>query len=127
MRGFSMSVILEAQIGDNLVNIVEFHASPEGKPFSWKTSRKFAVGERVRYEDFYADQHYKNHPGLGWMVIVKAEDGKRYAATQTHFVTEECWQGLKAHFALPKNRKGRAKNGESRVRNGTPGRRGAKT
>jgi hypothetical protein len=29
------------------------------------------------------------------MVLFDAADGKRYAATQRYFVTEECWQGLK--------------------------------
>ena len=55
-----MSVILEAQIGDTLINIMEFHAFPEGKAFSWKTSRKFKVGERVRYDSFFQAAHDRN-------------------------------------------------------------------
>lgn len=94
-----MSVILESQPGDELINIEEFNGSPEGTPFSWETSRRFRIGERVRYVSFFQDQHYKDHPGLGWMVIFEAADGKRYAATQTYFVTEECWRGLKKFFA----------------------------
>ncbi|MBY0524453.1 MAG: hypothetical protein K2R98_13690 [Gemmataceae bacterium] len=100
-----MSVILESKIGDELFNLQSFHASPEGQPFSWATSRKFRVGERVRYVSFFQDQHYKNHPGLGWMVVVTASDGKRYAATHTQFVTKECWQGLKELFARYARRK----------------------
>jgi hypothetical protein len=32
------------------------------------------------------------------MVLFDAH-GKRYHGTQTHFVTEECWRGLKRFFA----------------------------
>src|SRR5262249_32761247 len=94
-----MSVILESQAGDELIIIQEFNASPEGEPFSWESSHRFRVGERVRYVCFAQAQHYKDHPGLGWMVCFDAMDGKRYQATQTYFVTEECWQGLKRFFA----------------------------
>ena len=34
-----------------------------------------------------------------WHVIFQTEDGKRYAATQTYFVTEECWRGIKRYLA----------------------------
>lgn len=98
-KGLKMSVILESQAGDELIILEEFHASPEGMPFSWETSRRFTIGERVRYVSFFQDQHFKDHPGLGWMVLFEGADGKRYAATQTYFVTEECWQGLKRFFA----------------------------
>jgi hypothetical protein len=105
-----MSVILESQAGDELIVIQAFHASPEGEGFSWETSRHFRVSERVRYLGFLQDQHHKDHPGLGWMVRFAAADGKQYIATQTYFVTEECWQGLKKFFARrllhePKSRK----------------------
>ena len=121
-----MSVILEAQIGDTLINIMEFHASPEGKAFSWKTSRKFKVGEPVRYDSFFQDEHFKNHPGLGWMVVVKAADGKRYAATQTNFVTEDCWHGLKDFFSR-QLRKRPFKANSVKVRLGAARNRGAKS
>jgi hypothetical protein len=94
-----MSVILESQTGDELIVIQEFNASPEGEPFAWETSRRFRVGERVRYDGFLQDPHFKDHPGLGWTVRFEAMDGKRYTATQTYFVTDECWQGLKKCFA----------------------------
>ena len=94
-----MSVILESQPGDEILIVQAFHAAPEGQPFSWGASRKFRVGERVRYVRFEQDAHHRDHPGLGWQVVFDAADGKRYAATHTYFVTEECWQGLKRFFA----------------------------
>lgn len=56
------------------------------------------MGERVRYFGYYRDEHFKDQP-VGWMVRFEATDGKRYAATQTYFVTEETWQNLKKFFA----------------------------
>jgi hypothetical protein len=94
-----MSVILESQAGDELVIIEAFHGCPEGERFSWERSHHFRIGEPVRYLGFLQDQHYKDHPGLGWMVRFQAADGKSYSAAQTYFVTEECWQGLKKFFA----------------------------
>ncbi len=101
-----MSVIIESQAGDELLCIEEFSASPQGEPFSWETSHTFHVGERILYVSSYRDEHFKDHP-VGWMVVFDAADGKRYAATQTYFVTEECWQGLKKFFAkrLPREPK----------------------
>src|SRR3954452_1496430 len=92
-----MSVILESRPGDELICIEEFSASPDGEGFSWDTSRTFRVGERVSYAGFRQDANRRDSP-VCWMVIYEA-DGKRYAATQTYFVTEECWQGLKRFFA----------------------------
>jgi hypothetical protein len=94
-----MSVIHDSQAGDELITIEAFSSSPDGTPFSWDTCHTFRVGERVRYVGFRQDEHYKNHPGLGWTVLFDAADEKRYAATQTYFVTEECWKGLKKFFA----------------------------
>lgn len=94
-----MSVILESQAGDELICIEQFWASPDGTVPSTQTSRPFRVGERVRYVTFRQDPYYKDHPGLGWTVVFEASDGQRYAATQTYFVTEECWKGLKKFFA----------------------------
>src|SRR5262245_23948369 len=93
-----MNVIGESQPGDEVTIFQEFNASPHGQPFSWKTSRRFLVGEQVRYVSFYQDQHAKDIPGLGWMVLFDAADGKRYAASQTYFMTDECWQDLKKFF-----------------------------
>jgi len=105
-----MSVIIESQMGNELIIIEQFSGSPHGVKTSWATNRTFRIGERVRYVSFFQDQRDKDIPGLGWMVLFVAADGKRYAAAQTYFVTEECWQGLKNHFARrllrqPKGRK----------------------
>ncbi len=93
-----MSPILEAQVGDEIVCIGEFSASPHGEGFSWATSRTFRIGERIRYAGYFRDDHFKDHPA-GWMVLFDAADGKRYSATQTYFATLDCWRGLKRFFA----------------------------
>ena len=93
-----MSVILECQPGDEVVCIEEFHASPEGESFAWDTSRHFHVGERLRYVSSRQDPRHQDRPN-GWLVIFEAVDNKRYAATQTYFVTDECWQRIKRYFA----------------------------
>jgi hypothetical protein len=104
-----MSVIIESQAGDELVCIEQFSATPQGVPFCWDTCHTFRVGERIRYVSCYRDEYFKDHP-VGWMVVFDGEDGRRYAATQTYFVTQECWRGLKKSFARrllrePKRRK----------------------
>ena len=66
-----MSPILEAQVGDEIVCIGEFSASPHGEGFAWETSRNFRVGERMRYAGYYRDDHFKDHP-TGWMVLFDA-------------------------------------------------------
>lgn len=93
-----MSVILECQAGDECVCIEPFHASPEGEGFSWDTSRHFRVGERLHYLGCKQDPRLADRPNE-WMVVFEAADGKRYAATQTYFVTEECWQRIKKVLA----------------------------
>lgn len=47
------------------------------------------------------------------MVVFEAADGKRYAGTQTYFVTKECWQELKEHFARQRHRSPAAKRTKS--------------
>jgi hypothetical protein len=93
-----MSVILECQPGDEFVCIQEFHASPDGEAFSWDTSRQFRVGEQLRFRGFRQDPNFKDRPN-SWNVLFETADGKCYAATQTYFVTTECWQGIKRYFA----------------------------
>ncbi len=92
-----MSVINESQAGDELICIEEFTGPPQGLRPSLETNRDFQIGERVRYVGFYRDQNLKDNP-VCWMVIFDAADGKRYAATQTFFVTQECWENLKNYF-----------------------------
>ena|SRR2546426_2769172 len=93
-----MSVALECLKGDPFYCLESFYGCPQGEPFSWKRSRRFKVGERLYFVSAYLDEHFKEHP-TGWMIVFDAADGKRYAATQIYFVTEECWEGLKAHLA----------------------------
>jgi hypothetical protein len=93
-----MSPILESQFGDEIVCVTEFSASPHGEGFPWETGRTFRIGERLRYADSYRDEHFQDQP-TGWMILFDASDGKRYHATQTYFVTMECWRGLKRFFA----------------------------
>jgi hypothetical protein len=93
-----MSPILESRVGEEIICVEEFSASPHGEPFLWEKSRTFRIGERVRYAGYYRDDHFKDHPS-GWMILFDASDGHRYHATQTYFVTEECWRGLKRFFA----------------------------
>ncbi len=47
-----MSVISDSRPEDEFVCIGSFHACPEGEDFLWQNSRKFRLGERVRYVDF---------------------------------------------------------------------------
>jgi hypothetical protein len=94
-----MSVLQESRPGDKIVIIQHFNASPEGEQFAWATSRRFRVGEEARFVRFFQDQHHMKHPGLGWTVVFDAADGKRYAATQTYFVTDDCWRNIKRFFA----------------------------
>ena len=93
-----MNVILESQPGDELICIQGFSASSEGENFSWDTCRNFQIGERVRYVSYRQNSNLQDTPN-GWMVIFDAADGKQYAASQTYWVTDECWQGLKSFFA----------------------------
>jgi hypothetical protein len=57
----------------------------------------FRVGEKLTYVAFRRDGNLRDHPS-GWLVVFEAADRKRYAATQTYFVTEDCWRGIHAHF-----------------------------
>ena len=99
-----MSVSLECLPGDEFVCLAEFHGSPDGEPFSWDTSRKFRVGERLRFVAARQHRNLKGQPG-GWQVVFDAADGKRYAATQTYFVTPDCWVGIERHFRSRLRRK----------------------
>ena len=93
-----MSPILEAQVGDEIVCIGEFSASPHGEGFSWATSRTFRIGERIRYAGYFRDDHFKDHPA-GWMVLFDAADGKRYSADPDLLCDAGLLRGLKRFFA----------------------------
>jgi hypothetical protein len=93
-----VSVLLECQPGDEFVCIQAFHASPEGEAFSWDTCRHFRIGERLRYVAGKQEPRLVDRPNE-WMIVFEAADGKRYAATQTYFVTAESWQRIKKVLA----------------------------
>ena len=105
-----MNVITESEVGDKILITGEFSASPYKEPFSWKTCRQFHIGESVRFAGYYQDQHFKDHPGLGWMILFETSDGKRYAATQTYFVTKERWKTLRRYFSKALLSKPRIRN-----------------
>ncbi|MCI0683400.1 MAG: hypothetical protein L0Y71_14950 [Gemmataceae bacterium] len=98
-----MSVALECLDGDVFYCMDSFHACPRGEPFSWKRSRRFEVGDSLRFVRAYLDEHFKEHPS-GWMIVFKAADDKEYAATQTYFATAERWNALKQHFTQRQRR-----------------------
>jgi hypothetical protein len=96
-----MSAILETEPGGELVCIEPFSAPPEEAPPGAKPRRTFRIGERVRYVGYYQDDRLKDNPA-GWMVLFESTGSRgrdRYAATQTYFVTTECWEALKKYFA----------------------------
>lgn len=96
-----MSAILETQPGEELVCIEPFSAMPKDSAPDRKARRNFRVGERVRYLGYFKDRNLKDNPA-GWMVEFQTDgpkDNRRYAATQTSFVTMECWDKLKKYFA----------------------------
>ena len=98
-----MSAITETEPGGEMVCILGFSARPRGldnQPIP-SARRSFQVGERVRYVIFL----YKDTPAdnpTGYMAVFEplhSEDKKRYAATQDYFVTLDCWEGIRKHFA----------------------------
>jgi hypothetical protein len=94
---WNLNVSLEYLPGEEVICIQAFHASPDGEGFSWQASREFHVGERLRFLGSRQNPHLKDRPN-GWLVIIETADSKRYAATQTYFVTEECWRGIEQFF-----------------------------
>jgi hypothetical protein len=107
-----MSVINESQKGDELVCLAEFEGPPQRVAPSPDTNHKFRIGERVRYLGSYRHANLSDNP-VGWMVVFEARDGRRYAATQSYFVTADCWDGLRKHFA--RNRHKAARVGKTKL------------
>jgi hypothetical protein len=96
-----MSAILETEPGNELVCIEAFSVLPKDVADRTKSRRNFRIGERVRYVGYYQDANLKDNPA-GWMIVFKTVepgDVPQYAATQTYFVTTECWESLKKYFA----------------------------
>ena len=102
-----MSAITETQPGDESerVCILEFsagHRSRDPETISRSSSwRSFHVGERVRYVTFYYKDTPPDNP-TGYMAVfepLRSKHKNRYAATQDYFVSLDCWEGLRKHFA----------------------------
>ncbi len=98
-----MSAISATEPSAEMVCIQSFSARPrddDDAPIPG-TRRDSQVGERVRFISSF----FKNTPQYnptGYMAVFKPldrRDKNRYSATQGYFVTLECWEGLKKHFA----------------------------
>jgi hypothetical protein len=110
-----MSVITECRPGDRFLCVQEFHACPDGDVISWDTRRRFRVGELLRFVGHRRNESLKDH-SESHLVVFDAQDGKRYAATQTYFLTEDCWKGVARHLARQINRRKAPHNGSPMVR-----------
>jgi hypothetical protein len=98
-----MSAITETEPGGDMVCILGFSARPRGLDDQLIPGprRRFSVGERVRYLTFFYTPTPEDNP-VGFMAVFQAldeADKNRYAATQDYFVTMDCWEGLRQHFA----------------------------
>jgi hypothetical protein len=97
-----MSAITET--GREMVCILAFSARPRGlddQPIPG-ARRRFNVGEHVRYITFFYTATPEDNP-VGFMAVFQPldkTDKNRYAATQDYFVTIDCWEGLRQHFAM---------------------------
>lgn len=97
-----MGAIAETMPGGPMVCLLDFSARPrdvQGQPIQGPR-REFRVGERVR---FIAGQFVgkpEDNP-TGWMAVFEPlqADGHQYSAIESYFVTEDCWEGLRNHFA----------------------------
>jgi hypothetical protein len=98
-----MSAITETEPGEEMVCVLGFSARPRGpdnEPIPGQR-RTFRVGERVRYVTCFYKGTPEDNP-TGYMAVfepLESEDKNRYAATQNYFVTLDCWEGLRKHFA----------------------------
>jgi hypothetical protein len=98
-----MSAIMETEPGGEMVCILRFSARPRGlddQPIPGER-RSFQVGERVRYVNFFYKKTPEDNP-TGYMAVFEPldpEDKNRYAASDTYFVTLDCWEDLGRYFA----------------------------
>ena len=98
-----MSAITETEPGGEMVCILAFSARPRGlddQPIPGPR-RRFNVGEHVRYITFFYTATPEDNP-IGFMAVFQPldkADKNRYAATQDYFVTIDCWEGFRQHFA----------------------------
>jgi hypothetical protein len=90
-----MPMITETLRGDGLVCLQEFEASDAAE------TRTFRIGERVRFVGWEQDDNIRDNPVL-WLIVFDTGDGKRYAAPQNCFASDECWRGLEKYFTARK-------------------------
>jgi hypothetical protein len=117
-----MSAITETVPGAEMVCILEFSAQPRdlaNQPIAGGR-RHFRIGEHVRYRSFFFKSTPEDNP-TGYMAVFESidrGDPKRYAARETFFVTLECWEGLRKHFAggAPKRKPSKVAGNASRAR-----------
>ena len=98
-----MSAITETAPGGEMVCILDFEArprDPDGHPIAG-SRRAFSVGERVRYIGHIYVGKPEDNP-LGYMAIFQppnVEGDHLYGAVQDYFVSLDCWEALREHFA----------------------------
>jgi len=94
---------METEPGGEMICILGFSARPRGlddQPIPGER-RSFYVGERVRYVTFFYKKTPEDNP-TGYMAVFEPldpDDKNRYAASENYFVTLDCWEGLRKHFA----------------------------
>jgi hypothetical protein len=98
-----MSAITETEPGGEMVCIIDFEARPRddnGRPIA-EQRRSFSTGEHVRYLGHIFVDAPDDNPG-GYLAILQPLDPQnqhRYGATESYFVTLDCWEGLRRYFA----------------------------
>ena len=92
-----MPMITETLRGDELVCLQDFEASDAAD------RRTFHIGDRVRFVGWEQDDDIRDNPVL-WLIVFDTDDGKRYAAPQNCFASDECWRGLQKFFAARRPR-----------------------
>jgi hypothetical protein len=98
-----LSAITETEPGGELVCILSFSSRPvdDRNKHIRGEWREFQVGERVRYLPYFFKDTPADNPS-GYMAVFKPldpNDPNRYAATETYFVSFDCWEGLKSYFS----------------------------
>lgn len=93
-----MSVIMDANMGDKIYVVEEFHVSKYKEIFSWKTAKNFKIGDKVKFCSFFMDEYNKN-PKLSGMPLVLFEDhnGNLYNSFASHFMTKEGYNNIYKH------------------------------
>jgi hypothetical protein len=97
-----MSAITETELGGEMVCIVEFSARPrdsENRPLTGPR-REFRVGEHVRFVGSFFKDSPADNPTGHMAVFEPLDEGGQgpFVATQSYFVSLDCWAGLERYF-----------------------------